>query len=70
MMICFPWKEDRPYLPSNFSTCKKHTNALVQKLKHTPELFTIYDNIIKDQEQRGFIEKDVGDDHTLENTHC
>jgi len=62
----FPWKEGRPYLPSNFSTCKKCTNALVQKLKQTPELLS---NIIKDQEQRGFIERVDSDDHTLENMH-
>ena len=65
----FPRKEDRPYLPFNFSICKKQTNALVDKLKHTPELLTIHNSIIMDQEQRGFIERVTDDDSTLENTH-
>ena len=64
----FPWKEDKPYLPSNFNICKKRTIALVNKLKQTPELLSIYDNIIKDQQQRGFIETVSGHDAT-ENTH-
>ena len=64
----FPWKEDRPYLPTNISICKKRTTTLVHKLKQTPELLNIYDNIIKDQEKRGFIER-VNDDDTTENTH-
>ena len=64
----FPWKEDKPYLPSNFNICKKRTIVLVNKLKQTPELLSIYDNIIKDQQQRGFIET-VSDHDTTENTH-
>jgi len=40
-----------------------------KNLNKHQKLLTIYDNIIKDQEQRGFIEKVDGDDHTLENTH-
>ena len=67
-MARFPWKEDRPYLPTNISICKR-TTALVHKLKQTPELLNVYDNIIKDQEKRGFIER-VHDDNTIENTHC
>ena len=63
----FPWKEDRPYLPSNLNTCTSRTRALLNKLRQTPELLQIYDGIIKDQEQRGFIEK-VDSDIT-ENVH-
>ena len=63
----FPWKEDRPYLPSNLNTCTSRTRALLNKLRQTPELLQIYDGIIKDQEQRGFIER-VDSDIT-ENVH-
>ena len=52
----FPWKEERPYLPSNLDTCKSRTQTLINKLRQTPELLRIYDEIIKEQEQRGFIE--------------
>ena len=64
----FPWKEDKPYLPSNITICTKRTTSLLQKLKQTPDLLNIYDNIIKDQEKRGFIER-VDDDDSTENSH-
>ena len=38
-----PWKEDKPYL--------------ADKLKHTPELLTIHNSIVKDQEQRGSLKE-------------
>ena len=53
----FPWKENKPCLQSNFTTCKRRTSALVNKLKKTPELLRVYDGIIKEQEKRGFIEQ-------------
>ena len=31
----FPWKEDRPHLPTNISICKKRTTNLVHKFKQT-----------------------------------
>jgi len=61
-------RTDLIYLPI-FSRARNVQMPWSKKLKHTPELLTIYDNIIKDQELRGFIEKVDGDDHTLENTH-
>ncbi|XP_065911108.1 uncharacterized protein [Dysidea avara] len=64
----FPWKEDKPFYPQTSTICKKRTTALLQKLKQTPDLLNIYDNIIKDQEKRGFIER-VNDNDTTENTH-
>ena len=64
----FPWKEDKPFLPSNFSICQKRTATLLQKLQQSPDLLNIYDNIIKDQEERGFIER-VDDNDTNDNTH-
>ena len=59
----FPWKVDKPDLPSNFATCKRRTLTLVNKLRRSPELLQLYDGIIKEQEQRGFIER-VNDDAT------
>ena len=64
----FPWKEDRPYLPTNFNICEKRTTTLIHKLKQTPEVLSIYDDIIKDQEKRGFIER-VNDNGTTGKTH-
>ena len=59
----FPWKVDKPDLPSNFATCKGRTLTLVNKLRRSPKLLHLYDGIIKEQEQRGFIER-VNDDTT------
>ena len=61
----FLWKENKPYLPSNFTTCKRRTCTLVNKLKKTPELLQVYHNIITEQEQRGFIEQ-VNDVNTTD----
>ena len=61
----FPWKVDKPDLPSNFVTCKGRTLILVNKLRKSPELLQLFDSIIKDQEQRGFIER-MNDDYTTD----
>lgn len=63
----FPWKEDRPYLPSNFAICQKRTTNLLNNLRGTPELLKIYDGIILEQEKRGFIER--VNDHNTNNVH-
>ena len=59
----FPWKVDKPHLLSNFAICKKRTQTLVNKLRKTPHILQLYDGIIKEQEERGFIER-VYDDAT------
>ena len=53
----FPWKEDHPPLPSNFSICAKRTRSLAKRLAKTPELLSMYGQIIADQESKGFIER-------------
>ena len=52
----FPWKEDKRHLPSNYNTCER-TKNLLTRLRQSPQLLKLYDNIIMDQECRGFIEK-------------
>ena len=53
----FPWKENHPLLPTNKLICKGRTRALVNKLVQTPKLLKVYDNILMEQERRGFIEE-------------
>ena len=53
----FPWKVDKPHLLSNFAICKKRTQTLMNKLRKTPHILQLYDGIIKEQEERGFIER-------------
>jgi len=61
---CFPWKENHPPLPCNYSTCARRLQTLLRKLKATPTLLTTYSNILADQEYRGFIEKVPQPDNT------
>ena len=53
----FPWKEPKPYLPSNLTICTRRTKSLVTNLRRHPELLKLYDSIIKEQERRGFIKR-------------
>ncbi|XP_032230025.2 uncharacterized protein LOC116613569 [Nematostella vectensis] len=53
----FPWKEEHAPLPTNFSICERRTRATARRLHQTPDLMKSYDDIIKEQEARGFIEK-------------
>ena len=52
----FPWKEDKPYLPTNVTICQHRTKTLLTKLRGTQNLLQLYNNIIQDQERCGFIE--------------
>ena len=38
----FPWKEDKPHLPSNLAICTKRTRSFVTKLRHQPELLKLH----------------------------
>ena len=53
----FPWRQDKPDLPSNFNICQRRTKNLLTKLKLTPTLLKLYNDIILEQEHRGFIEQ-------------
>ncbi|XP_065895654.1 uncharacterized protein [Dysidea avara] len=53
----FPWKETHPPSPNNRSICEKRTCSLVNKSVQTPKLLHVYDSILNEQEQRGFIEQ-------------
>ena len=56
-VVRFPWKEDHAPLPSNFEVCQRRTRSLVHRLASTPDLMKTYDQIIKEQERRGFVER-------------
>ena len=55
--VKFPWKENKPHLPTNFTICQRRTKTLLTKLRLTPDLLNLYNNIIQEQERHGFIEK-------------
>ena len=52
----FPWKLDHPYLPSNFTVCERRIRSLIARLMESLALLHLYNEIILDQEKRGFIE--------------
>ena len=56
-VVKFPWKDSHAPLPSNFKTCERRTRALARRLNNMPDLLQVYNDIIKEQESRGFIEK-------------
>ena len=45
-----------PPLPDNFTVCQIRTRSLVHRLTQSPGLLQIYDNILKEQLNREFIE--------------
>ena len=56
-VVKFPWKNSHAPLPSNFKICERRTKALTHRLNNMPDLLQVYNDIIKEQESRGFIEK-------------
>lgn len=51
-----PWKPEHPPLPDNFSVCQKRTRSLAFRLAQSAGLLQTYDNILKEQLNRDFIE--------------
>ena len=64
----FLWKDDRPFLPSNYSVTQKCTRALLSKMRKTPDLLQLYNNFLEEQEKCGFIER-VDDSVKLNDLH-
>ena len=56
-MVKFPWKDDHAPLPSNLQVCERRIRSLARRLIQTPNLMKSYNEIIKEQERRRFIEK-------------
>ena len=52
-----PWKPDHPPLPTNEAIAKGRTHSTVRRLATDPEKLKAYNQIITEQQQRGFIEK-------------
>ena len=51
-----PWKPEHPPLPDNFNVCQKHTRSLAYRLAQSAGLLQTYNNILKEQLRRDFIE--------------
>ena len=55
--VGLPWKVGHGDLPSNYDVCFHRLQGLLRKLRKEPEILTKYDEIIKEQEQAGIIQK-------------
>ena len=52
-----PWKEDHPPLPTNFDITQRRTRSMVHHLAKDPQKLKMYNDVIVEQERRGFIER-------------
>ena len=55
--VKLPWKPEHATLPDNYTLSKKRLVSNLSKLKTDPNLLNEYNNIIKEQESRGIIER-------------
>ena len=55
--VGLPWKVGHEDLPSNYNVCHQRLQGLLKKLRKEPEVLSKYDEIIKEQEQAGIVEK-------------
>ena len=55
--VGLPWKVGHEDLPSNYNVCHQGLQGLLKKLRKEPEVLAKYDEIIKEQEQAGIVEK-------------
>lgn len=52
----FPWRQNPPSLPNNFTVAEHWMHQMLKRLAKAPNLLQVYSNIIDEQEARGFIE--------------
>ena len=52
-----PWQPERPFLPSNAEITKQRTRSMVRRLAADPDKLRMYNDIIQEQQSRGFIER-------------
>ena len=55
--VRLPWKVNKPDLPTNFQVAMKRLKCTIHKLRKTENHLEMYDQIISDQLEKGFIEK-------------
>ena len=52
-----PWKPEHPDLYPNLQVCQRRTRGTIKRAAKNPELLAVYQKIISDQLDRGFIER-------------
>ena len=54
--VHLPWKTPHPLLPDNYDLSMKRLDNLLKRLHQDPKVLIEYDNVIKEQLQRGIVE--------------
>ena len=60
-MVTWPWKDEKPSLPHNYQLVVGRLKSTLRKLEKSPPLLKRYDEIIREQLDRGIIEKVTSD---------
>ncbi len=55
--VAWPWKDDHPDLPTNYSLAYNRFCSLSKKLAKNPDMLKKYDAIIQEQVKLGIVEK-------------
>ena len=55
--VRLPWKYSHPLLPDNYKASLQRFHSLYNRLKQTAKILEEYDNVIKDQLQKGIVER-------------
>ena len=55
--VTWPWKDVNPDLPTNWELALGRLRSSVSKMRNKPELMKAYDSVIRDQLEKGVIEK-------------
>jgi hypothetical protein len=55
--VAWPWKEDKPQLPTNFWLAFQRLKSLAKRLGSDQKLFDAYDKTIRDQQNMGVVEQ-------------
>ncbi|KAL7632709.1 UNVERIFIED_CONTAM: hypothetical protein RMT77_016980 [Armadillidium vulgare] len=56
-VVSLPWRDNHPPLPDNYSLSKCRLYSVLKKLRENPQLLKSYDDVVKDQLSRDFIEE-------------
>ena len=55
-VVKLPFRESAPLLPDNYQLSLKRLNSMLSRLRKQPELLKEYDEIVRDQTEKGILE--------------
>ena len=67
--VNLPWKPDHAELPDNYDRSKKRLLGLLKRLRNEPEVLKKYDDVIKEQLDKGIVESVPASEEEEKRTH-